>query len=64
MLEVIMVSLYPGWLNLAAIDEFVSVSVVGHAVYGATLGILARRFVGTDALNAGPNPAPVPEGLA
>jgi hypothetical protein len=63
-LEAIMVSLYPGWLNLAAVDEFVSVSVVGHVVYGATLGILARRLVGTDALNRGSNQSPVSEGRA
>jgi hypothetical protein len=62
MLEVIMVSLYPGWLNLAAIDEFVSVSVVGHVAYGLTLGVLARGLVGTDALSAQPDGAPALRG--
>ena len=50
MLEIIMVSLYPGWLNLAAVDELVSVSLVGHAAYGLTMGLLARRLVTHDAL--------------
>jgi hypothetical protein len=53
MLELIMVSLYPGWLNLAAVDELVSVSLVGHAAYGLTMGLLARRLVGPDALSDG-----------
>lgn len=40
-LEGIMVSLYPGWLNLKALDEFLSISVIGHLAYGATLGGVA-----------------------
>jgi len=45
LLEVMMVTLYPGWLNMAAIDEFVSVSAVGHAAYGLSMGVLARWLV-------------------
>lgn len=41
-LELLMVSVYPGWLGLKALDEFVTVSVFGHFVYGATLGYTAR----------------------
>lgn len=41
-LELCMVSLYPSWLNLKALDEFLSVSILGHAAYGLVLGSLAR----------------------
>lgn len=44
-LEAIMVSFYPGWLGLKALDEFVSVTVFGHFVYGAVLGYLAKTLV-------------------
>jgi hypothetical protein len=37
-LELLMVSLYPGWLNLRAMDEFLTVSILGHAAYGSVLG--------------------------
>lgn len=42
-LEGFMVSFYPGWLGLKALDEFVSVTIFGHVVYGAVLGSLANR---------------------
>ena len=45
LLEAAMVSIYPGWLDIRAIDEFISVSVIGHIAYGLSLGVLARRFV-------------------
>jgi len=38
-----MVNIYPGWLGLRALDEFLSVSVVGHLAYGAVLGALCAR---------------------
>jgi hypothetical protein len=44
-LETFMVSLYPGWLGLKALDEFVTVSVAGHLAYGAVLGSLARSLL-------------------
>jgi hypothetical protein len=44
-LEAAMVALYPGWLRIAAIDEFLQVSMVGHVVYGATLGWSTRRLL-------------------
>ena len=42
-LELFMVSLYPGWLGLKPLDEFLSVSIFGHIVYGTVLGSVARR---------------------
>jgi hypothetical protein len=44
-LETFMVSLYPGWLGLKALDEFLSVSVAGHLAYGSVLGYLARSLL-------------------
>jgi hypothetical protein len=41
LLELLMVSIYPGWLHLRALDEFLTVSVLGHAAYGLVLGGLA-----------------------
>jgi len=41
-LEFFMVSLYPSWLKLQAWNEFLSVSILGHAVYGLVLGAVAR----------------------
>lgn len=44
-LETFMVSVYPGWLGLRALDEFLQVTIFGHVVYGATLGWLARALL-------------------
>jgi hypothetical protein len=44
-LETFMVSLYPGWLGLKALDEFIQVSVAGHLAYGTVLGYLARSLL-------------------
>jgi hypothetical protein len=44
-LEVLMLSIYPTFLDIKAYVEFVDVSIIGHAGYGATLGILAGRAV-------------------
>ncbi len=41
-LEVLMVTIYPGWLGLKALDEFVQVSILGHFAYGSVLGCAAR----------------------
>lgn len=48
-LEVMMVSVYPGWLDMRALDEFLQVSVLGHIVYGAVLGYSTRRLLGDQA---------------
>lgn len=45
-LEAFMLALYPGWLDIRAIAEFTQMSVVGHVVYGAVLGLLTRRLLG------------------
>jgi len=45
-LEAFQVTLYPGWLSIAAYREFVTISALGHVVYGATLGLLGRRVLG------------------
>lgn len=37
-LEAFMLAIYPGWLDIRAIGEFTSISVLGHVCYGATLG--------------------------
>ncbi|MGA9815307.1 MAG: hypothetical protein WBQ64_21190 [Terriglobales bacterium] len=42
-LELCMVTLYPGWLGLKALDEFLRASVLGHAAYGIVLGLAAQR---------------------
>lgn len=47
-LETFMVSVYPGWLGLRALDEFLQVTIFGHVVYGATLGWLARSLLRRD----------------
>lgn len=44
-LEGFMVSVYPGWLDLKALDEFLSISVTGHIAYGLVLGIMARALL-------------------
>jgi hypothetical protein len=40
-----MVSVYPGWLGMKALDEFLSVSITGHVAYGLVLGWLARSLL-------------------
>lgn len=44
-LETFMVSVYPGWLGLKALGEFLSVSISAHVAYGAVLGWLARALL-------------------
>lgn len=44
-LETFMVSVYPGWLGLRALDEFLQVTIAGHVAYGAVLGWLARSML-------------------
>jgi hypothetical protein len=44
-LELAMVTVYPGWLDVKALDELISVSVVGHFVYGIVLGYTARKLI-------------------
>jgi hypothetical protein len=37
-LELFQLTLYPGWLDIRFYDEFVRISALSHAVYGAVLG--------------------------
>jgi hypothetical protein len=41
-LETFQLTLYPGWLDISLYREFATISALGHVVYGATLGLLAR----------------------
>lgn len=43
-LEAFMLGLYPGWLNIADYGPFLVVSLAGHVVYGAVLGLGARAL--------------------
>lgn len=52
LLEVIVLLLYPVWLQVDALREFATVSVLGHVVYGATLGLVARRRLSSVGLTA------------
>jgi hypothetical protein len=43
-LEAAMLALYPGWLDLDQVmAEFVTMSFVGHLLYGSVLGVVAQR---------------------
>jgi len=44
-LELVMALLYPRWLRMAALGEFLEVSALGHAVYGIVLALLCRWFI-------------------
>ena len=44
-LECCMVSLYPGWLHVKFMQEFLSVSIVGHLAFGLTLGSIAQKYL-------------------
>lgn len=42
-LELFQLTLYPGWLDIRLYEEFATISALSHVVYGAVLGLLARR---------------------
>lgn len=44
-LETFQITLYPGWLDIRAYQEFVVISALAHLVYGATLGALTRQIL-------------------
>lgn len=44
-LELAMISIYPSWLHLTALSEFLSVSLIGHAAYGSMLGLVSSRLL-------------------
>jgi hypothetical protein len=43
LLEAAMILFYPSWLQIKALEEFVTVSLFGHLAYGATFGTVAAR---------------------
>jgi hypothetical protein len=43
-LELFQLTLYPGWLDIRTYEEFATISALGHIVYGATLGTIARSL--------------------
>lgn len=42
LLETFQLTLYPGWLSIGFIDEFIRISALSHLAYGASLGLIAR----------------------
>jgi hypothetical protein len=44
-LEVVMVALYPSWLDIRKMDEFVTVTFLAHVAYGATLAEVSRHLL-------------------
>jgi hypothetical protein len=44
-LELCMVTLYPAWLRIVMLREFLEISAIGHVVYGSVLGIVAARGI-------------------
>lgn len=44
-LEMFQLTLYPGWLDIRTYAEFATISALGHIVYGATLGTIARSIL-------------------
>ena len=55
-LEAFMLALYPGWLDIKALEEFTQMSVLGHVVYGATLALTARWLLVRGDARAGASP--------
>ena len=45
-LELCMATLYPSWLRIQMLREFLEVSAIGHVVYGSVLGLVAAARVG------------------
>ena len=45
-LELFQLTLYPGWLDIRAYQEFAQISALSHLTYGAALGWLARTGIG------------------
>lgn len=41
-LEAFQYTLYPDWLGIRLVDEFIRISALSHLAYGASLGLIAR----------------------
>jgi hypothetical protein len=44
-LELVMALLYPRWMRIAQLQEFLTMSLLGHVAYGASLGALAGMLL-------------------
>jgi hypothetical protein len=44
-LEAVMALLYPSWLRIQVLREFLEVSAIGHVVYGSVLGLVAAAGI-------------------
>ena len=42
-IELFQLALFPGWLRIRAVGEFVRISAISHLVFGAVLGVLCQR---------------------
>lgn len=63
-LEAFMLAIYPGWLDVRALREFTQMSVLGHLVYGTTLGLGARLLLRRRAARARSGAGPTTSGAA
>ncbi|MDR6226334.1 hypothetical protein [Desmospora profundinema] len=45
LLEALMLTVYPGWLRIDQIGQFVGMSIFGHVFYGLVLGVAAQRLI-------------------
>jgi hypothetical protein len=43
-LEFAMALLYPSWLRITALEEFLTISVLGHLIYGSVLALMCRQL--------------------
>jgi hypothetical protein len=44
-LEIFQLTLYPDWLGIKYLNEFVTISASGHLAYGATLAVVGRGYL-------------------
>lgn len=44
-LELFQATLYPEWLRIAALSEFLLISALSHVAFGLSLGLLSRRYL-------------------
>lgn len=44
-LELFQATLYPQWLRVAALSEFLVISALSHVAFGLSLGLLSRRYL-------------------
>lgn len=44
-LELFQTTLYPEWLRIAALNEFLLISALSHVAFGLSLGLLSRRYL-------------------